>query len=269
MIDRSFLAAAVVALWPAAADTIVRSFGVPAGRVHVIPTGAPAARFAPADREEQQAARRALGYPEEFFEVQIVQLVKVMKGGEEVRMSKRAGDFVTLRKLLDWVGTDAARYFFALDVDTGKRIWETRLGSMCCGYPVTYSVDGRQYVAVVAGYGRNSLAPEIDAVAGASECCSADTATAYAACGALVVACDELGNGVGAATGVASAPTTWRFDFAVSSTGYSSSFSTTSLVATFRDVSSPLLTGSGPYTVQGSLYANGVLLTSVTIACGL
>jgi alcohol dehydrogenase (cytochrome c) len=61
---------------------------------------------------------------------------------------------------------DAARYFFALDIDTGKKVWEVRLGSMCCGYPVSYSVDGRQYIAVVAGYGRNSLAPEIDSVAG-------------------------------------------------------------------------------------------------------
>jgi hypothetical protein len=39
---------------------------------------------------------------------------------------------------------------------------------MCCGYPVTYAVNGRQYVAVVAGYGRNSLAPEIDAVDGSN-----------------------------------------------------------------------------------------------------
>ena len=61
-----------------------------------------------------RAALRALGYPEDFFEVALVQLVKVMKGGEEVRMSKRAGDFVTLRELLDWVGTDAARYFFLM-----------------------------------------------------------------------------------------------------------------------------------------------------------
>jgi alcohol dehydrogenase (cytochrome c) len=61
---------------------------------------------------------------------------------------------------------DAARYFFALDIDTGKKVWEVRLGSMCCGYPVSYSVDGRQYIAVVAGYGRNSLAPEIDSVSG-------------------------------------------------------------------------------------------------------
>jgi alcohol dehydrogenase (cytochrome c) len=61
---------------------------------------------------------------------------------------------------------DAARYFFALDSATGKKIWQVRLGSMCCGYPVSYSVDGRQYIAVVAGYGRNSLAPEIDNVTG-------------------------------------------------------------------------------------------------------
>ena len=37
---------------------------------------------------------------------------------------------------------------------------------MCCGYPVSYSVNGRQFIAVVAGYGRNSLAPEIDSVTG-------------------------------------------------------------------------------------------------------
>jgi arginyl-tRNA synthetase len=61
-----------------------------------------------------RAALRALGYPDEFFEVVLVQLVKVMKGGEEVRMSKRAGDFVALRELLDWVGSDAARYYFMM-----------------------------------------------------------------------------------------------------------------------------------------------------------
>ncbi len=61
-----------------------------------------------------RAALRALGYPEDFFEVAMVQLVKVVRAGEEVRMSKRAGDYVTLRELLDWVGVDAARYFFLM-----------------------------------------------------------------------------------------------------------------------------------------------------------
>jgi arginyl-tRNA synthetase len=55
-----------------------------------------------------------LGYPESFFEVALVQLVKVVKAGEEVKMSKRAGDFVTLRDLVDMVGVDAARYFFLM-----------------------------------------------------------------------------------------------------------------------------------------------------------
>jgi arginyl-tRNA synthetase len=61
-----------------------------------------------------RAVLRALGYPPDFFDVTLVQLVKVVRGGEEVRMSKRAGDFVTLRDLLDWVGVDAARYFFLM-----------------------------------------------------------------------------------------------------------------------------------------------------------
>ena len=61
-----------------------------------------------------RAALLALGYPEDFFDVALVQLVKVVKGGEEVKMSKRAGDFVTLRDLVDMVGVDAARYFFLM-----------------------------------------------------------------------------------------------------------------------------------------------------------
>jgi arginyl-tRNA synthetase len=61
-----------------------------------------------------RAVLRALGYGEDYFEVALVQLVKVVRGGEEVRMSKRAGDFVTLRDLLEWVGVDAARYFFLM-----------------------------------------------------------------------------------------------------------------------------------------------------------
>lgn len=61
-----------------------------------------------------RAALRALGYGEDFFEVSLVQLVKVVKGGEEVRMSKRSGEFVTLRDLVEWVGVDATRYFFMM-----------------------------------------------------------------------------------------------------------------------------------------------------------
>jgi arginyl-tRNA synthetase len=77
-----------------------------------------------------RAVLSALGYPPEFFEVSLVQLVKVVRGGEEVKMSKRSGEFVTLRDLYEEVGVDAARYFFLMrkgaspldfDVDLAKR----------------------------------------------------------------------------------------------------------------------------------------------------
>ncbi len=59
-----------------------------------------------------KAAMQALGYGADFFEAVIVQLVRVERGGEEVKFSKRAGEFVTLRDLIDEVGTDVTRYFF-------------------------------------------------------------------------------------------------------------------------------------------------------------
>ena len=48
--------------------------------------------------------------PDEHIELLIGQLVKMVKGGHEVRMSKRAGDIVTLEDLVDEIGVDAARY---------------------------------------------------------------------------------------------------------------------------------------------------------------
>jgi len=76
-----------------------------------------------------RAALLALGYPRDFFNVALVQLVKVVRAGEEVKMSKRSGEFVTLRDLFEEVGVDAARYFFLMrrgdsqftfDVDLAK-----------------------------------------------------------------------------------------------------------------------------------------------------
>ena len=58
------------------------------------------------------AAMEALGLERDFFEAVIVQLVRVERGGEEVKFSKRAGEFVTLRELIDDVGADVTRYFF-------------------------------------------------------------------------------------------------------------------------------------------------------------
>jgi arginyl-tRNA synthetase len=58
-----------------------------------------------------KASLEALGHDPEQLTVLLYQLVRVMRGGEEVRMSKRTGDVVTVREVVDEVGVDASRYF--------------------------------------------------------------------------------------------------------------------------------------------------------------
>jgi len=53
------------------------------------------------------------GIPEGWPEYVLHQMVTVMRDGEEVKLSKRAGSYVTLRDLIDWVGRDATRFFLA------------------------------------------------------------------------------------------------------------------------------------------------------------
>lgn len=66
-----------------------------------------------------QAAMKALGYPEGTLNVDLIQMVRMVEDGVEVKMSKRTGNAVTLRELCDDIGVDAARWFFASkDVNT-------------------------------------------------------------------------------------------------------------------------------------------------------
>jgi arginyl-tRNA synthetase len=55
-----------------------------------------------------------IGIPEGYPEYVLHQMVTVMMGGEEVKISKRAGSYVTVRDLIEWVGRDAVRYFFLM-----------------------------------------------------------------------------------------------------------------------------------------------------------
>jgi arginyl-tRNA synthetase len=57
-----------------------------------------------------QAAVKALSEQRVELDVKLCQLVKLMRGGEPVKMSKRSGDFVTLREVVDEVGLDAVRF---------------------------------------------------------------------------------------------------------------------------------------------------------------
>lgn len=61
-----------------------------------------------------QAAAQALGYGSDWLEVMILQQVTLKRDGEVVKMSKRAGEFVTLIELVEEVGVDAARFFFLM-----------------------------------------------------------------------------------------------------------------------------------------------------------
>jgi arginyl-tRNA synthetase len=60
-----------------------------------------------------QAALAAMGLAG-FLDVEIVQMVRIMRGDTEVKLSKRAGTIVTLRELMDMTGADVARYFFLM-----------------------------------------------------------------------------------------------------------------------------------------------------------
>ncbi|MBA2874436.1 arginine--tRNA ligase [Thermaerobacillus caldiproteolyticus] len=61
-----------------------------------------------------KAAIEALGYDPNVLEVEIIQLVSLYQNGEKVKMSKRTGKAVTMRDLMEEVGLDATRYFFAM-----------------------------------------------------------------------------------------------------------------------------------------------------------
>lgn len=64
--------------------------------------------------DRMQASIEALGYERDMLEIIIVQMVNLMSGGEKLPMSKREGEFVTMRELMEEVGIDAARYFFIM-----------------------------------------------------------------------------------------------------------------------------------------------------------
>jgi len=61
-----------------------------------------------------QGVIEAMGWPKERFEVILIQWVKLLRGGQVVKMSKRAGEFITLDELVEEVGVDAARFFFLM-----------------------------------------------------------------------------------------------------------------------------------------------------------
>lgn len=61
-----------------------------------------------------KGAMSALGYDSDNLQIILMQLVRLIQNGEVVKMSKRSGQYITLRELMEEVGKDAARFFFNL-----------------------------------------------------------------------------------------------------------------------------------------------------------
>jgi arginyl-tRNA synthetase len=83
--------------------------------------------------KRMQAAVKAISDGKAALDVKVVQLVRLLRNGEQVRMSKRSGDFVTLREVVDEVGSDAVRFMMlfrkndaVLDFDLAKVLEQSK-----------------------------------------------------------------------------------------------------------------------------------------------
>src|ERR1700677_713371 len=83
--------------------------------------------------KRMQAAVKAISAGNATLDVKVVQLVRLLRNGEPVKMSKRAGEFITLREVVDEVGRDAVRFMMpfrkndaVLDFDLAKVIEQSR-----------------------------------------------------------------------------------------------------------------------------------------------
>jgi len=110
-----------------------------------------------------KAACQVLGYPPEAIHIGIVQLTTLFRKGQPVRMSTRAGEFVTLRELYEEVGVDAARFFFVMrrqeshldfDLDLAKEKSQEN--------PVFYLQYAHARIASLAKYSEQGITTKVD-----------------------------------------------------------------------------------------------------------
>lgn len=113
----------------------------------------------------RSATSRSAEPPEFDGQIGLFTAVDVATGETKWQHKQRAGiggSVLTTAGGLVFVSDDARR-FRAFDADTGEILWEQYLNSTAGGFPVSYSVDGVQYIAIAAGGGVNyrTLAPEL------------------------------------------------------------------------------------------------------------
>jgi len=111
--------------------------------------------------QRMQGVVEALGWPKDHFEVILIQWVRLLRGGEPVKMSKRAGEFVTLHDLVEEVGVDAARFFFLMRRAESPLDFDLELAvKRSEDNPVYYVQYAHARIAHVLDYARQQGIPE-------------------------------------------------------------------------------------------------------------
>lgn len=86
------------------------------------------------------SAMKSLGYDQDKLNFSLVQIVRLFKGGEEFKMSKRTGNAVAMNDLIGEVGVDAVRYFFVARAGSSHLDFDLDLAtSVSCANPVYYA----------------------------------------------------------------------------------------------------------------------------------
>ena len=113
-----------------------------------------------------KAAMRALGYPDTFLRYLIHQMVTFVEGGRQLRMSTRAGTFITLKELMDKVGVDVARYFFIMIKPDSHLVFDLDLArSQSLKNPVYYLQYANARISSIFQFAERENYPvEIDVI---------------------------------------------------------------------------------------------------------
>lgn len=113
--------------------------------------------------QRMKGAIAALGHDPDRFDVITLQWVKLLRGGEVVKMSKRAGEFVTMEELVEEVGVDAARFFFLMRRGESPMDFDLELAvKRSEENPVYYVQYAHARIAHVLEYARQQGVPDPD-----------------------------------------------------------------------------------------------------------
>ena len=106
--------------------------------------------------ERMKSALQMLGYGKDVLDVELIQMVRLLKNGVEYKMSKRTGNAVSMKELCEEVGVDAVRYFFVSRASTSHLDFDLDLASkMESNNPVFYAQYAHACICAVLEKGKD------------------------------------------------------------------------------------------------------------------